>query len=102
MFQLVSILKGLLEIVVLTMVGRGLLFILAGRTRETNVVYKAFGVVTDRVNAVVRAITPRFIIDAHVPFVSFFLLLVLWVAVLVTKVVLWKQLTAAAAAAAGG
>lgn len=93
-FQVVSILKGVLEIVIFTMLGRALLFILAGRHRETNVVYKAFGFVTERLNAVVRAITPRFIVDAHVPFITFFLLLVLWVVLLVTKIVLWKQLTA--------
>ena len=93
MFQFVSILKGLVEIVIFTMLGRALLFILAGRHRETNVVYKAFGFVTERLNAVVRAITPKFIIDAHVPFITFFLLLVVWVVLLVAKIALWKQIS---------
>lgn len=95
MFQLVSILKGLLEILILTMIGRALLFILAGKHRENNLVYKAFGLVTNRLNAFVRAIVPRLIVDAHIPFVTFFLLLVCWIAALVGKVILWRQLTGA-------
>lgn len=95
MFQFVSILKGLVEIVIFVLLGRALLFVLAGKFRDTNIVYKAFGFVTDRINAVVRTITPRFVVDAHVPFVTFFLALVLWVALLVVKLMLWKQLPAA-------
>ncbi|MBS0656997.1 MAG: YggT family protein [Verrucomicrobia bacterium] len=96
MFQLVSILKGILEIVLFIMIGRGLLFVLAGRHREGNLVYKALGMVTEPINRLVRKLTPRFIVDAHVPFVTFFLLGALWFAALIGKLVLYRQLVAAA------
>lgn len=96
MLPLVSTFKGILEIVLFIMVGRGLLFVLAGRHRESNLVYKALGLLTEPLNRAVRALTPRFIIDAHVPFVTFFLLGLLWFAALVGKVILYRQMLPAA------
>ena len=42
-------------------------------------------IVTGPVVRAVRFITPRFIIDAHVPFITFFLLFWLWIVLAVVK-----------------
>lgn len=82
---LVSIARALVEVAGLALLGQGLLAVLAGKRRQDNFVYRLFQVVTGPVTRTVRRIMPRFIIDAHIPLVSFFLLLWLWLALAVLK-----------------
>lgn len=86
MLLLAVILKGLVEVALLALLGQGILFIFAGDTRQTNLVYRAFATVTRPVLKAVRFITPRFIVDQHIGYVAFFLLMVLWVVALALKV----------------
>ena len=80
------ILKGMVELLLLVMVAQGLLHVLAGASRHQNLVYRMFATVTAPVMKAVRWITPRFIVDQHLGFVAFFLLIVLWVLALALKV----------------
>ena len=91
------ILKGLVELLLLVMLGQGLLWVLAGASRHENLVYRMFATVTQPVMKVTRAITPRFIVDQHIGLVAFFLMLVLWVLAFALKVHVVLQ-----AAARGG
>lgn len=95
MLTLAIVFKGLVEVLLLVLLGQGVLFILAGGTRHNNMFYKVFVTITAPIFKVTRAITPRFIVDQHLGYVAFFLLVVLWVLALVLKV------KAVAAAAAG-
>ena len=76
---LIGIARVLVEVAGLTLLGQGLLALLAGKRRHDNVIYKLFQTVTRPATRLVRAITPRFIIDAHIPLVTFFLLLWIWI-----------------------
>ena len=80
------VLKGVAEVLLLVLFGQGVLFILAGGTRHDNLFYKMFVTVTKPIFKVTRAITPRFIVDQHIGFVAFFLLLVLWVVLTAIKI----------------
>jgi hypothetical protein len=80
------IIKGLVELLLLVMVGQGLLFILAGAARHQNLIYRMFATVTAPLMKATRFITPRFIVDQHIGFVAFFLLVALWVAAFALKV----------------
>ncbi len=80
------ILKGLLEVVLLVLLGQGLLFVLAGPSRHENLVYRVFATVTGPIMKATRFITPRFVLDQHIGLVAFFLLLALWVLALALKV----------------
>ena len=91
------ILKGLVELLLLVMLGQGLLWVLAGASRQQNLVYRMFATVTQPVMKATRAITPRFIVDQHIGLVAFFLMLVLWVLAFALKVHFVMQ-----AAARGG
>lgn len=82
---IISILRALVEIAGYSLLGQGLLAILAGTKREQNVFYRILRTITSPVIRAVRFITPRFIIDAHIPFLSFFLLFWLWVALSFAK-----------------
>ena len=76
----------MVELLLVVLLGQGLLFLLAGPRRHENLVYKLFVTVTAPIMKAVRFVTPRFVVDAHLGFVAFFLLLVLWVFAFALKV----------------
>ena len=80
------ILKGMVELMLLVMVGPGILHVFAGAQRHSNLVYRMFATVTAPIMKATRWLTPRFIVDQHIGFVAFFLLAVIWVAALALKV----------------
>lgn len=74
-----SILRALVEVALLTLLAQGLLALLAGARRDTNPIYQLFRVVTRPVLRIVRFITPKLIIDRHLPVVAFFVLFWVWI-----------------------
>ena len=80
------ILKGLVEVLLLVMLGQGVLYLFAGSGRQENLIYRAFATVTHPIMKATRFITPRMIVDQHIGFVAFLLLAVLWVVALALKV----------------
>jgi hypothetical protein len=79
MLLLLSIIKAISEILALTFLGQGVLWLVAGKARENNFVYKMFAAVTRPVMWVARAIMPRFVLDRHIWMVAMLIVLVLWV-----------------------
>jgi uncharacterized protein YggT (Ycf19 family) len=88
------ILRELVLINFYALVGQGVLFVLAGRHRETNLFYRIIKTIASPAVWVARRITPRFVMDQHVPWVALFLLVVLGVALTVAEQVLRGQLAA--------
>jgi hypothetical protein len=86
MLLLAVVLKGLAEVLIVVMLGQGLLYLFAGSRRKENLIYRGFAIVTAPVMKAARWVTPRFIVDQHIGFVAFFLLLVLWAFALGLKV----------------
>jgi hypothetical protein len=78
---LVVIVKALAELAGMFLFGRGVLHLLAGAKRDANIFYQVMKVVTDPVIRAARWLTPRVIVDRHVPFVAFVLVLWVWLAV---------------------
>ena len=76
---LVVIFKALAELALLFLLGRGLLFLLAGRKRQGNIFYQVFCIVTDPLLRAARWLTPRIILDRHIPFVAVLLLSWIWI-----------------------
>lgn len=77
--QLISILRALVEVAGFSLLGQGVLGMLAGKYRDQNLFYRVLRIVTQPVVRAVRFITPRFVIDAHIPMLTFFLLFWLWI-----------------------
>ncbi len=92
MLLLMNVLKLLAEIALMAMLGQWVLGLLAGAKREQNLFYQVFQVVTRPVLTGVRSITPRVVIDRHVPIVAFLLLSFLWLVVTLTKIDLCVQI----------
>jgi hypothetical protein len=75
-----GVLRALAEVAMLFLLGQGLLALLAGRGRDNNTMYKLFLIVTGPVVKAMRRLTPRQIIDKHVPFIAFAVLFWIWIA----------------------
>ncbi|MGV3629144.1 MAG: hypothetical protein ACO1PN_15815 [Betaproteobacteria bacterium] len=73
-FTLVSILFAVVQVAIYLLIGRGAMYLLGGAAREQNFIYQLFKKGTEPLVKVTRVITPRFVIDRHVPFVTFILL----------------------------
>lgn len=82
---IVTLLRGLVEVAGFALIGLGLLALLAGKHRHDNVIYKGLQIVTAPVVKAVRFITPKVILDAHVPMLTFFLLFWLWLGLALLK-----------------
>jgi len=76
---LVSILRTLVEVAGFALLGQGVLALLAGKYLEQNIFYRVLRIITGPVVRAVRFITPRLVLDAHIPVLTFFLLFWLWI-----------------------
>jgi ABC-type uncharacterized transport system permease subunit len=86
MYELIVILKALTEVAGVALLGQGVLYALTGNKRDQNPIYGIFKAITSPVLKVTRWITPRVVLDRHLGLVAFFLLLVLWLGLTVTKI----------------
>ena len=82
---LVSIARALVEVAGMLMLGRGILWVFGPRAREGNFVYDLFKMGTHPIIRLTRIITPRFVHDAHIGFVAFFILVWLWLGLAFAK-----------------
>lgn len=86
MLLLVEILKMLAEIALLALAGQWVLGLLAGAKREQNLFYQLFQVLTRPLIAAARLVSPRVVLDRHLPVVAFLLLFFVWVVATITKI----------------
>jgi hypothetical protein len=82
---LVSVVRVIVEVALWVLFGQGILAVLAGSRRQTNIVYMLFSTITSPVLRIVRFVTPKVILDKHLPFVAFFLLFWLWIVLAYVK-----------------
>ncbi len=82
---ILGVLRALVEVSMLFLLGQGLLALLAGSRRHDNTMYKLFVIVTAPVLKAMRKITPRQIIDKHLPFIAFAVLFWLWIGLAYVK-----------------
>ena len=86
MLLFLSAAKLVCEIALMTLLGQGLLAVLAGEKRNTNFFYQLLTILTRPFIAAARFIAPRQVGDHQVGFVAFFLLAVIWVIVTFEKI----------------
>jgi hypothetical protein len=86
MLQILNVLQLILYIGLLAMVGQGLLFVLAGQKRDTNLFYQLFQVLNRPWTGLARWISPKRVAPHHVPWVAFFMLGVFYLAVTLAKI----------------
>jgi hypothetical protein len=77
---ILGILRALAEVAMMFLLGQGLLGLLAGRGRDNNTKYKQLQIVTGPVIKAMRKVTPRQVIDKHIPYIAFAVLFWIWIA----------------------
>lgn len=82
---LISAAKAVVEIAGLALLAQGVVGFLSGARRENNGVYRLLRVVTRPATRLVRWFTPRLVVDAHIPAVTFFVLVWLWFLLIYAK-----------------
>ena len=92
MLTLLNALQLVLYIALLALLGQGLLFVLAGAKRETNVFYQLLRIVSKPFTWLVRSITPRQVADRNVPILTFALLVLAYMVVTLEKISLCVSL----------
>jgi hypothetical protein len=92
MLTVIVILKALIAIAALALLGKGILHLLAGTSRETNVFYRVLQTLSKPAMAAVRFITPRRLVpDEYIGFAAFFLLAGLYIALVLQQTGLCVQ-----------
>ena len=92
MLLLATSVKLIAEIALLAMVGQWLLGLLAGSKRDGNFLYRLLQTLTSPVVKAVRIITPRFVLDRHIPLAAFLALLSVWLVATIAKINLCLQM----------
>lgn len=86
MLLFVSTIKLVAEIALLCLLGQGALALLAGQRRDDNPFYRVLAVATGPFVRAARWVTPRVVLDRHVPLVAFLLLAMAWLAATVARI----------------
>lgn len=92
MLVVVSIFKLVAEIALLALLGQGVLALLAGAKREQNVFYQLLQVLTRPFLRGARLITPKVVIDRHLPIVAALLLFFVWLTATIAKISICVQI----------
>lgn len=96
MFLAIEILKSLIELSLMFVVGRFILGLLAGAKRQTNVFWQLLDVASKPALWLTRRVSPKLILDQHIPLAAASWLLIAWVLVVIAKIDICLQLGAAA------
>lgn len=86
MLAFLNIAQLVLYIALLALLGQGLLYVLAGAKRQSNTFYQLFQILNKPWTKAARFLAPKQIADGQVPFVAFFVLAVLYIAVTLSKI----------------
>ncbi|MBY0265398.1 MAG: hypothetical protein K2W84_03225 [Burkholderiales bacterium] len=74
---LLSMLLALVQVALYLFLGRGAMWVFGGNNRDKNFIYQLFKKGTDPLIKATRLITPKFVLDKHLPFVT--ILLLVWI-----------------------
>ncbi len=92
MLLLASSVKLVAEIALLALAGQWVLGLLAGSKRDQNLFYRLLQVLTNPFVKTMRLITPRFVLDRHIPLAAFVLLASVWLVATIAKINLCLQI----------
>jgi len=86
MLAVANVIKLIAEIALLALLGQWLLGLLAGAKKDQNLFYQILQIIGRPFVAAARLISPRLVLDRHVPLVAFFLLLFIWLGATIYKI----------------
>lgn len=86
MYLAIIIAKAIVEVALFAFVGQAIIFIIGGHRVANNFVFQSLKTITSPMTALVRYISPKFILDRHIPIATFLFLVVVWVALTLAKI----------------
>lgn len=86
MLTLISIIKLIAEVALLALFGQWVLGLLAGQRKDKNPFYQVLQIVGRPFVMVARFITPKVVLERHLPLVAFCVLLFVWLAATAAKI----------------
>ncbi len=86
MLTAATIVKLIAEIALMPLLGQWLLGLLAGARKEQNLFYQILQIMTRPFVSVARRVSPKMVLDRHVPLVAFCLLLFIWLGATIFKI----------------
>ena len=81
MLTLILALKAVVEVAAMAVLGRSLLGLLLGPRRESNLAFQLLHTVASPALRLARLLSPRLVIERHLPLVALLLLGFAWIAV---------------------
>lgn len=85
MLTFILVLKAIVEIALLALFGQWVLGLLAGQRKEQNMFYQVLQIVGKPFVLLARFVTPRFVLERHLPLVAFLILGFAWLGVTAAK-----------------
>ncbi len=92
MLTALILVKLIAEIALMALLGRFVLGLLAGARREQNLFWQILDMAVRPFIWSARRITPRLVLDRHVPLVAFLLLAITWIIVTVWRIQVCVQI----------
>lgn len=92
MLTTLVLVKLVAEIALMALLGRWVLGLIAGARREQNLFWQILDIVVRPFTWSARRITPRLVLDRHVPLVAFLLLALTWIVVTVWRIQICVQI----------
>jgi len=86
MLALASTVKLIAEIALMALLGQWLLGLLAGAKKNQNLFYQILQIIVRPFVSFARLVTPKFVLDRHLPLVAFLLLAFVWLGALILKI----------------
>lgn len=86
MLLLVTTVKLIAEIALLALLGQGLLGLLSGAKRDKNIVYQILQILGRPFVTMARIVSPKFVLERHLPLVAFLLLSFVWLTFTILKI----------------
>ena len=91
MLLVVVILKSLIELSLMFIVGRFILGLLAGAKKSTNIFWQLLDIAAKPALYITRKLSPKLILDQHIPLAAASWLVIAWVFVVKQKIELCVQ-----------
>lgn len=86
MLAIITAVKLIAEIALMALLGQWLLGLLAGAKRDKNIFYQILQVMGKPFVALARRVSPKFVVEQHLPLVAFLLLAFVWLGATILKV----------------
>lgn len=82
----ISVLKAIIEVALLALFAQGLVGVFNWNRRHDNFIFQLLGIIAKPFVTLVRRVTPKVVLDRHIPIATFLVLVFAWLGVGLWKI----------------